>query len=468
MSDKLLRVYHAIPASLRSFAASMYGYRLLRERYGKDSQRLMEEVIERDHWSAQQWQQWREQRLAEVLHRAATKVPYYRDLWTERRRRGDKSSWEVLENWPLLDKEPIRKNPKAFLADDCDTRSMIAASTSGTTFKPLSLWWSQETSRHWYALQEVRCKGWFGQDRNQRWAHLGAQWVTPIEQRKPPFWVWNSPFRQLYMSSYHLAPDLVPHYLDAIRRYKVRYLWGYPSSLYSLAKGVLRLGIDDLKMSVAITDAEQLFDYQRQTIAEAFQCAVCETYGMNEIVAGANECPQGTMHLWPEAGWIEVMENGAPAPAGQTGEFVCTGLINIDMPLIRYRVGDRGMLKDDSPCPCGRTLPALVGLDGRADDVLYTRDGRALGRLCTVIQGEIAVYEAQLIQEQLQRIRVKYVPTPEFSQSDEQSITDRLRACMGDVNVVFEEVDQIQRGPNGKFPTVVCKLSNDDLEAVRC
>ena len=468
MSDKLLRIYHALPAHFRSVALSMYGYHRRRNRYGSETDKLQAEAKLREQWSPEQWDLWRQERLAGVLHRAVTRVPYYRDQWAERRRRGDQASWEVLENWPILEKEPVRKNPKAFVADDCDVHSMIAESTSGTTFKPLSLWWSQETSRQWYALQESRCQGWYGQTRNDRWAHLGAQWVTPIGQKTPPFWVWNRALKQLYMSSYHLSPDLVPHYLDAIRRYRITYLWGYPSSLYALAKGILRLGIRDLKMSVAITDAEQLFDYQRQTISEAFQCPVCETYGMNEIVAGASQCPKGTMHLWPEAGWIEVMEDGVEVPAGKTGEFICTGLINADMPLIRYRVGDRGMLKEDVQCSCGRTLPALVGLDGRADDVLYTRDGRAFGRLCTVIQGDIAVYEAQLIQEDFDLVRVKYVPTPEFSQKDVETITDRLRACMGDVNVVFDQADQIERGPNGKFRTVVCNIPGNQLEVLGC
>ena len=467
MSDSLLRLYHALPQRFRSVAASLYGYRLRHTRYGGSSARHMAEAVERETWTPAQWKNWREERLAQVLHRAATRVPFYRDHWQQRRRRGDKSSWEILENWPLLEKESLRTSPHAFVADDCDTRTMFKASTSGTTFKPLSVWWSKETARQWCALREVRCQGWYGKTRHDRWAHIGARWVTPVDQREPPFWVWNRAFQQLYMSAYHLAPDLVPYYLDAIREYRISYLWGYPSALYSLAKGVLRMGLRDVKMDVVITDAEQLFDFQRQTISEAFQCSVCETYGMGEIVAGASQCPHGTLHLWPEAGWIEVMEDGLPTQPGLVGELVCTGLMNADMPLIRYRIGDRGKLKTNEPCGCGRTLPALAGLDGRADDVLYTLDGRAVGRLCTVIADNIAVYEAQLIQEKLDRVRVKYVPTPDFTTSDYQAITDRLSACMGDVDVLFERVDRVQRGPNGKFRTVLCELSADQLKAVR-
>ena len=50
------------------------------------------------------------------------------------------------------------------------------------------------------------------------------------------------------------------------------------------------------------------------------------------------------------------------------------------MPLIRYDTGDRAA-RDDGQCACGRTLPLLRGIEGRADDVGYTRDGRAIGPL---------------------------------------------------------------------------------------
>jgi len=36
-----------------------------------------------------------------------------------------------------------------------------------------------------------------------------------------PFWVWNAALNQLYMSSYYLAPDLIPYYFDALKRYRI-------------------------------------------------------------------------------------------------------------------------------------------------------------------------------------------------------------------------------------------------------
>src|SRR5207248_9980710 len=87
----------------RSLAASLHGWYLRWSRYGRDTPRLIAEAQEREHWIAAQWDTWRQERLAYVLHRAATRVPYYLAQWAARRRQGDHASWEVLENWPILD-----------------------------------------------------------------------------------------------------------------------------------------------------------------------------------------------------------------------------------------------------------------------------------------------------------------------------------------------------------------------------
>jgi phenylacetate-CoA ligase len=463
MSDAVLQLYHRLPAPIRSLAASVRGISLRARRYNSDTDKLVAAALEREHWTHKEWESWRQERLGFLLHRAATRVPYYREQWAVRRRSGDRSSAAYLENWPILDKDPLRENPYAFVADDCQPRKMIEIHTSGTTGKSLTLWRSKDTERAWYALFEARCRHWYGVSRHDRWAALGGQLIAPVNMRKPPFWVWNAALNQLYMSSYHLAPDLIPHYLHALKRYRIEFLWGYSSSLYELAQEALRSGRRDLQMKVVITNAEPLFDYQRQVIAAAFQCPVRETYGMTEIVVGASECQAGRLHQWPEAGHLEIMQNDRPVLPGIAGELLCTGLLNEDMPLIRYRVGDHAKLPiADELCNCGRTLPGLDSVEGRIDDVLYTADGRCIGRLDPVFKANLPVHEVQIIQEKLDRLRVRYVPTRDFIPEAGRSITERLQARMGNVNVVLEEVSEVPRGANGKFRAVVCDLSTEE------
>jgi phenylacetate-CoA ligase len=467
MNETLLRIYHHLPAAARSLAASMRGAYLRSWRYGPETERLVEEALARESWSPEKWKTWQEERLAQVLHRAATRVPYYRQQWAQRQRQGDQASWEHLENWPLLEKEPVRRNPRAFIADDCDVRKMFHTQTSGTTATPLQLWCSRRTLRAWYALFEARWRRWYGVSRHDRWAMLGGQLVTRVRQQRPPFWVWNSALRQLYLSSYHLAPDLVADYLDALVRYRVVYLWGYTSALFALAYEALRLGRKDVRPRVVITNAEPVYDYQREVIVRAFQCPVRETYGMAEMAAAASECEHGGLHLWPEAGVLEAVEDGHAAPPGRAGDLICTGLVNVDMPLIRYRVGDRGTLPaEDTGCPCGRLLPTIQSVEGRLDDVLYTRDGRRVGRLDPVFKADVGIKEAQIVQESLTRVRVRYVPAVGCGGDTAQIIRQRLKDRLGDMEVEVQPVACIPRGANGKFRAVVCRLSGEELRRV--
>jgi phenylacetate-coenzyme A ligase PaaK-like adenylate-forming protein len=462
----LVHAYHRMPFWMRCLAATARGIYLQRWRYGDHTDRLVEEALERETWSAERWNSWQQEQLAYVLHRAATRVPYYRDLWSRRRATGYTGSWEILENWPLLQKEDLRSHACALVADDINQASMFHEHSSGSTGTPLNLWQSRRALQLWYALFEARWRKWYGLSRRNRWAILGGQLVTPVSQKRPPFWVWNAAMRQLYMSSYHLSPAHIPYYIDAIKRYRIEYIWGYSSSLYTFAQGLLDKRFN-LQMQVAITNAEPLLDYQRDVIAAAFRCSVKETYGMSEMVAAASECEFGTLHLWPEIGYIELQSEGYNSNGEVTGEMICTGLCNPDMPLIRYRIGDRATFPvNSSPCPCQRTLPVLLRIEGRSDDMLFSADQAVVGRLDPVFKGDFLIREAQIIQESLVSIRLLYVPATGFTEKQLRALINEIRARIGDVRVEAECVAAIPRGPNNKFRAVICKLPADQRRSL--
>ncbi len=453
-----LSLYHKLPTRSRSLVASARGYYLGWWRYDRRTEELVEQALERDHWTQEDWQTWRDERLSQILRRAATEVPYYRKMWDERRRNDDRSSWEVLENWPILEKKILRDRGKEFISDDCTESRMFHDHTSGTTGTSLSIWSSRDTVKRWYALHEARCRRWYGLTRQDRWAMLGGQLVVPSKQQRPPYWVWNRGLNQLYMSSYHISPKTSDAYLQALSRFRVRYILGYPSAIYSLAQAAVRSRPTGLKVETVITNAEPLYEHQRTTIAEAFGCPVRETYGMAEMAATASECEQGRLHLWPEVGLIEADYDGSGN--SQTSDLICTGLLNGDMPLVRYRVGDRGRLSNEQ-CECGRELPLLDGIDGRCDDVLFTSDGRAIGRMDPVFKNDLPILEAQIVQETLQRVVVNYVQADGFQRKALKQLADRIRDRLGDIEVGFEEVSEIPRTSNGKFRAVICKIPRE-------
>lgn len=458
-----LKAYSTLPYPLKIIAASLYGIRLQTIRYSSDTDRLVSEALARENWTSDQWDIWRQEHIAQMLWQASRNVPYYRTQWEMRRRKGNRSSVDRLQNWSVLSKDAVRDNPQAFVADGTDLRQQVVEHTSGTTGKPLTLWMNKEAVRLWYALFEARWRNWYGLSRHERWGILGGQMVTPFAQNKPPFWIWNMGMKQLYFSSYHLAPQNVEAYLDAIQRYKLIYLLGYASSLYSLAQLALEKHLIIPTLKVVISNAEPLYAHQREVISKAFQCPVYDTYGLSENVCAASECLQGKFHLWPEVGVTEILDdnNDMSLSIGKTGRLVCTGLLNPTMPLIRYDLGDRGFLSTETTCPCGRSLPVLGGIDGRNDDVLLTTDGRRIGRLDTVFKTDLPIREAQIIQESQTRVVVRYVPAFDTSSADLKMLVNRLREHLGEIEILLEAVELIPRSPNGKFRAVISNLNGD-------
>ncbi len=187
---------------------------------------------------------------------------------------------------------------------------------------------------------------------------------------------------------------------------------------------------------------------------------------MGENVAAATECEAGRLHQSPEIGLIEVFDADRPAPRGSLGEFVCTGLLNPDMPFIRYRLADYGRLPaDDEPCACGRTLPLIDALEGRTTDLLLSRDGRQVFWLNPVLYG-IPVRQAQFVQESLDRVVVRCVAGPGYTAESKQQIVERLRSRMGEIQVVVEDVTEIPRTKNGKIRSVICNVPVAEREAI--
>jgi phenylacetate-CoA ligase len=452
-----LKIYHKLPYPMRVAAASARGYYLRSWRYGKETEGLIAEARKRECWSAAQWKAWQEERLSYVLHRAATQVPFYRRYWSDRKRNGDKPSWEYIENWPILGKDVLRAKGREFLADGCDVRKMFHDSTSGTTGTPLSLYSRRETVRKLYALFETRWRRWHGVSGQEHWAIMGGQLVVPFHQNKPPFWVYNAGLNQLYLSTHHVSLENAKYYVGALLRFRTTHMVVYPSSAIILASAILEQRLEPPPLKVIISNAELLTDQQREVLSTAFRCPVRNTYGMAENVVAASECECGNLHLWPEVGFIEVFsdEDDTPTGEGKTGRIVGTSLLNGEMPLIRYETGDRGCLSEArTECSCGRKMQILERVEGRSNDLIVTQDGRKIFWFNPVFHG-LKIIESQIVQERIDAVKVLIVVAPGFSKSDETVIVKRLRDRLGDMSITIERRDSIPRAANGKFKAVV-------------
>ena len=107
-------------------------------------------------------------------------------------------------------------------------------------------------------------------------------------------------------------------------------------------------------------------------------------------------------------------------------------------------------------------MPVLKEVVGRIEDVVVGPDGRQMVRFHGIFVGQDHVVEGQIIQEALNRIRVKVVPTAAFDQTDAADIETRVRQRLGAVAVIVEPVESIPRSANGKFKAVVSHIKAND------
>lgn len=443
----LLTLYHHLPPWGRAVVANLRGAYLQSLRYGPETEQLVEAALGSERLAPEAVLETERSRLAETLARSRNAPlnlgqPY--------------SLSDNLPDWPVLTKEVVRRRHRD-LVDPRHHGRLYRLQTSGSTGTPTTVWTDRQGIRAWYALFEARWRRWNGVTQRDHWAILGGQLIVPPGRSHPPFWVWNRPMQQLYLSSIHLSHRSISAYCDAMIRHGVRYIYGYPSALDELARLAASSGSTIPHLEVVLTNAEPLYDHQRQRISDVFRCPVRDTYGMSEMVVGASECEAGQLHLWPEAGIVEILdEEGSSVPNGQVGRVVCTGFLNHAMPLVRYDTGDLGALdSSDRPCPCGRTLPRLRSLEGRQDDVVIAVDGRRIGRLDPVFKSELPLKETQIVQTEIGAFTLRVVPDQGYDDTTEATIRQRLVDRVGPATVSFEKVERVPRGPNGKFRGVI-------------
>ena len=104
-------LYACLPVSMQHLAVSLYGLYWQNLRFGGNFKGIENEYHVREWYDATQWNQFLDGKLKEILYSAALFVPYYSNCWTESQKRAAERG--DLQSLPILDKEEVRKDPKA-------------------------------------------------------------------------------------------------------------------------------------------------------------------------------------------------------------------------------------------------------------------------------------------------------------------------------------------------------------------
>lgn len=461
MNSILDKIYNKSPFWSQNLMCSVYGYKLYHERYNGPWATCFNELLKSQYFSEEKIRVLQNQLFKDILKHSLEYVPYYRNiLKISHQLENEEDFSALLKKFPIIDKEILRSNALSFVSQFYSTQNLLKYNTSGTTGSPLTVYMTQDARRINYAFYE-RAKKWAGVALFDKSITFAGRTIVPANQNKPPFWRMNYKFNNTLFSSYHLSRTTLPEYINKIRKLRPVFVDAYPSSINQIATYCLEKKITDIRFKAVITSAEMCLDSQREKIERAFGCKVYDQYGCTEQAVFACQCEEGRYHVNPEFGIIEVLDSkNNPVANGELGHFVCTNFLNHAMPLIRYKIGDMGIMSSEK-CSCGRNFPVIKKIYGRNDDVLLTPDGRYVGRLDPVFKGvESSIIETQIVQEKIDLVKIFIVRDVNYLEDHGRFIINELKKRMGE-NIFYEivYVENIPRTKSGKFRAVINKIS---------
>ena len=406
-----------------------------------------------------------------LMDHAGAQLPYWRErlkaagLDPKSRNQGTLTLPEWNKRWaslPILTRAEVQSLGDQLRPSKLpDGHGTVGESvTSGSSGRPVRIARSTLDYFYWQAFQ-LREHIWRGRDFSGRFLSIlrddrRERMDESVHLRSMPDWgppasvVW--PTGPSFLLDYRTPIRLL---VQAICELKPNYLCTFPSLLLEILRHARGEGIKLPPLLEAISVGEASPPELAGLCREVWDAPLASTYTAAETGAMAYQCKEGgRWHLQSEKSIIEVLDPaGHPCTPGQTGRVIVTPLHNFAMPLLRYEIGDLATM-GKGPCSCGRALPILDDIPGRARDLLMLPSGELRPPYYghgAVMQVR-AIRQHQVIQTSQNQVCFRLVVANPLTRDEETHVIQSASKALGSAfGVSIEYVDEILRSPNGKF-----------------
>lgn len=460
MIDLKKIVYNNSPFLIQNFLISCYGLVWKRRRMGKIFKEELKKFIERERYSLEEFENYQENSLRVLLLYCYNNISYYKEVFSKlglTLKDLENFHLKDLKKLPFLEKKDIQEDPKRFMPKS--GKNLYAYETGGTTGTPLKVYYSSKSHQRVFASHVSRIHFWAGVEPTDKHVTFGGRDIFKDKDPKNRYWRYNIFEKQLYFSAFHLSPLTVKDCIKKINSFKPLYINGYTSAIYYVAKFILEEKYDSIKIKAALLSSDKLTSSMRDTIQKAWECETFDGYSSVEGCCLISECEFHKYHISPDVGIVEIIkENGEEAKEGEEGEIVCTGLLNYDFPLIRYKIGDFAVKSKDKICNCRREMPLVEEILGREEDYLILKDGRASASFSKAFEGVEGIIEGQVIQEDYDKIKIFLVKSQKFNEKEKEKFLENIYKLFGKLQVEIIFTEKIERTKRGKLKLVISKL----------
>jgi phenylacetate-CoA ligase len=402
--------------------------------------------------------------LVKMLTHCKQSVPYYGRVI---RKIGDsfhEDPKEYLKNFPILTKETIRNRFDELKSSDLPGRKWYFNTSGGSTGEPVRFIQDWEYAVRSGAITLLYSKL-IGREIGELEAYLWGSERDIIQgNEKIRARLINKLTNTIFLNAFNMTPARMREFITVLNSKRPKLIVAYAQSIYELAKFSEHDGLEVIPQTAIITSAGTLYPFMREQIEKVFKCRVFNRYGSREVYDIACERP-GWAGLWvaPWGNFIEIVDrDGNRLPDGTEGEILVTLLTNFAMPLVRYRIGDRGVLSPRKKQTQVYEAQVLERVIGRTVDTFKIKQG-------TLIDGEYFthllyfkdwVWKFQVVQKNYSHILFRIVKSSEnYGQAELDEITGKTRLVMGnDCKVEFEFLGEIPPSPSGKFRYTISEV----------
>lgn len=392
--------------------------------------------------------------LKEQIKNISNNIPFYQAFFKRSNLLlSDFTTINDLRKLPIITKEDVRGEADKFLNKHLDFRKFFRSHSSGSTGQPFCSYFDRRSWIRKKYTSKLRARMACGMRLGEKVAIFESEPVDKCEVLN------NKHFARdflLKVMRFSIFEDFERTFVR-LSEFKPQNFYGPPSYFFQLAQFVKKKNVSLSFLKRIYTSSEFLESPVKKVIKNVFQVDIFDVYGSTEFKEVAWECKyhQG-YHLSEDEVICEILNENEPAAPGEVGDIVLTDLRNCAMPLIRYRIKDRGKFLDKN-CPCGRTFSLMQPLAGRASEYIQLSNGEKISPFLftTSIEKTEGLAQYQLIQKTENDLMVNVIllegTNKEVLLKIEKILNNITRGLM---RISIQECQKILVEENGKFKVV--------------
>lgn len=404
----------------------------------------------KSHYTPGRLAELRDARFRWLIDRAYKHNPFYCQLMDRRGvKPGSIDGLGDIERLPLVSKNMLQLAGDSAWASDLPADKRRLASTSGSTGQPLTLAFSVKDLlfSHAHNLQCMADIGWRPWHRGQA---LGSQ-ALPEGHLLERFGLCRWPRID--------TTQAVVKWLEQYHQLRPQALHCYPSALREFCFEAQKQGGLDWLPGVLSVGGEMYDETITPLALQVFGQRPVAMYGSVEAGRMAVECREARgYHVRLDALHLEILDGEQPVEPGQAGTVYITSLINENIPIFRYELGDVAEWVEGD-CPCGSQWPRIRLHQGRASDVIPLPGGRQVPvtELCAVAGNCSAIRQFQFILRTEMELVLRYEPVEGDQGVD--LVRSQLELMLPGVDIVLEKTGQLPRTASGKIKRLIDETS---------